>query len=232
MSRRARRLAAVVLLSVICALLTLVPAIWLSAERFGAYATALQALGVLAAIIIALSTLQSDSRDRRVDRTIGLHEQLTSGDIGDARRRLARHLRDLGNPAATVRRTAMSSLRDDAQCSRYDPVLDGRNPFDDVEVIVRFFERCRLVHLRGSVDEPLFVELLGRHAAWWNKALLPDHTNARRALAELATWAEGCAAANRGRYHFLANWGLTRAADFPDADESNDAEPDPPVGVF
>jgi uncharacterized protein (DUF58 family) len=71
-------------------------AIWLGAEWLGAAATAIQAVFIVAALAVAAGTLLSDSRDRRVDRVIALHSELTSGELQEARIRFVNHLRRHG----------------------------------------------------------------------------------------------------------------------------------------
>jgi hypothetical protein len=206
-------------------ILILLPAIWLTPERYSAYAGAVQAFGVLVALIIAVGTLRTDTKDRRVDRTLQLHQELTSGEIGEARRRLGIHFREKGS-GTIVGRAHIADLRDDPGMSKYT-LFPEESPYQDVNLLMRFFERARLVQVRESIDEPLFVELIGRHAAWWESALLPDQTNARLALKELASWVNQYARDHRSDYQFLKNWGLTRARDFrdPSGTEESDLAP-------
>lgn len=202
-------------IGVSCLAVILIPLTWLSAGTFAAYAGAVQAIGVLFAIIIAVTALQNDSRDRRVDRTMELHRELTTDRLGEARRRLGAHLRMHGSSEHPVKSVLMSALRDDESLSVYQPPISGGDPFDDLNQIIRFFERCWMALIRGSVDQPIFAELIGQQAAWWDLALIQDHTNARQYLSELSIWAAGYAASNAGKYPNLADWGRTRRYDFP-----------------
>ena len=64
-------------------------------------------------------------------------------------------------------------------------------PMKDRGVLLRFFERAYIVHLSGGADDASFVELIGRHAGWWNSALKLDDSKARKGLKTLGIWADG-----------------------------------------
>jgi hypothetical protein len=74
----------------------ILPIPWLDPIQYQGYVLAFQAVGILATLGIATVTFRGDSRDRRVDRVLALHNELTSGEVGAARRRLAAHLRQHG----------------------------------------------------------------------------------------------------------------------------------------
>lgn len=225
------RMPTAAILGVACLLVIFIPLAILSSQEYSAYAAAVQAVGVLLAILVALTTLNSDSKDRRVDRTLALHSELTEGSVGDARRRLAFHLRQHGDTDYPVRCVAIHELRDNAMLSKYRNDTGAHDPYTDAELLMRFFERCRLALLRGSVDNPLFAELIGRNSAWWDKAFKDDSTNARTALKELANWASAFARENKTRYSFFANWGAARRYDFP-IDPSDPAHKSRPPAAF
>lgn len=59
----------------------IVPAAFLSSGRYSAFASGVQAAGVLVALILALITLDADRHDKRVDRVLALHQELVTGEI-------------------------------------------------------------------------------------------------------------------------------------------------------
>jgi len=207
---------ALLVIAIVIGIFVGVPIGWLSPSGYSEFAAALQAVGILGAAALAVETLKSDRHDKLADRSLSLHRELTGGELGEARRRLALHLRRFGTDREPVRQVLISELRDMPQYATYaPPVSSGSSPFQDANLLVRFFERCRLVQRSGSIDEPIFVELIGRHAAWWNLALLPDHTNARLALHRLADWANDYAVTRHAKYDYLNNWASERRLDFP-----------------
>jgi hypothetical protein len=144
-------------------LLVASPAAWWHADKVSAWATALSAIAVVPALVLAVATLRTDVRDRQVDRTFSLHSELTSGEINDARLRLVDHLRKHGTASQSgrilPRRTSIVELRSGSGIGTYGPdSLDS--PRDDLSKVLRFFERARLVREAGSADDPLFVELI------------------------------------------------------------------------
>jgi hypothetical protein len=99
----------------------------LDATQFGAWAAALQAIGVVAALAVAAQQLRQSSAalsqqtyDSRVDRVFALNQELTTGPVNDARRRLSRHLARHGS-GKLVLRLSRHDLKS-AQCNEYaDP---------------------------------------------------------------------------------------------------------------
>jgi hypothetical protein len=207
-------------------LLIFVPWLWLAVESFSAWATGVQAAGVVLALSLAVKTLRNDSRDRRVDRTLALHKELTSGRLDAARRRLVDHLKEHGTGEFPVWQVTRDELRNDPALSRYSEPNETFSPEQDAGLLKRYFERCCLAQIRGIVDPPVFLELIGRHARWFDYALMPDKTNTRRLLGELAVWADVYVAQNQATYSFLQNWGETRLRDFPRRREESDSSPD------
>jgi hypothetical protein len=181
----------------------------LPAEELTTLATAVQAVGLVVALSLAVLTLTRDRSDRKVDRTLSIHQEFVSGDVGDARDRLHKHLsRGEGNK---FKRAGRLQLRDDPSLNIYDS-LSTETPFSDCGLLLRFFERAEITLRAGLVDDELFLELLGRHATWWGEALSLDrHARPKLAVHCLADWAETRAHPSRDYY---VKWRNSLARDF------------------
>ena len=179
--RFSRRAALLVLLGALLVVLLLaLPVPWLAPDRYQAYTSALQAVGVLATLGIAAATLRGDSRDRRVDRVLELHHELISGETGAARTRLGAHFRRNGTKPwvlqATIDQLAdghvgISSKYQDASIKRRrwvrrQPAWPPETPRDDAALLLRFFERAWLAQATGSLDDSMCASLIGTHAGW------------------------------------------------------------------
>jgi hypothetical protein len=218
MQLKSRYSFAVVLGVIAWTLLVALPGAWWPPDKFSAWATGLSAIAVVLALALAVATLRTDVKGRQVDRTLSLHSELTSGEVNDARLRLVDHLRKHGPTGPSgrrlPRRTTADELRSGHGLGTYGPNSKD-NPKDDLSKILRFFERARLVRDAGSADDPLFVELIGRHASWWNCVLVRDGSRPpRRALMQLGLWCDAFADKHRRDYPYLAEWGKTRTDDF------------------
>lgn len=185
----------------------------LKADQYSALASAIQALAVVPAITVAALSLVADSHDRRVDRVLEFHQQVTSGGVQAARLRLVHHLRGHGTNGK-VRQTTRDELRADPVLSKYSGDASHIRPIDDVNLVLRFFERVNAARIAGSVNLPLLVELLGRHAGWLDLAIGPEDQVPRAPLHDLATWANEFATTHQDKYPYLRNWGSNRAEDF------------------
>jgi hypothetical protein len=97
-----------------------VPAWSSKADRFSAWATGVQAVGVIFALFLAGVSLQRDSHDRRVDRVMDLHRELVSGELSGPRFRLSRHLRELGSNGR-VRSVSIWQLGTEGNLKYTDP---------------------------------------------------------------------------------------------------------------
>lgn len=188
----------------------------LKADQYSALASAIQALAVVPAITAAALSLLADSHDRRVDRVLEFHQQLTSGELQAARLRLVGHLRRHGS-SGKARQATRDELRADPVLSRYTSDANKIRPIDDINLMLRFFERVNAARIAGSVNLPLLVELVGRHAGWLDQAIGQEDQVPRAPLHDLATWANEFAVANQGKYPYLSNWGSNRAEDFAES---------------
>jgi hypothetical protein len=213
------RYTAVALFGVIAwTLLVALPGAWWPPDKYSAWATGLSTIAVVLALALAILTLRTDVKDRQVDRTLSLHAELTTGEVNDARLRLVDHLREHGSTNSTghrmPRRASLEELRPGSGIGTYGPNGQG-NPKDDLSKILRFFERARLVRDAGSADDPLFVELIGRHACWWNCVLVRDSDRgSRRTLMQLGLWCDAFADKHKRHYSYLEGWGKARIDDF------------------
>jgi hypothetical protein len=218
MQWRSRYTAAALFGVIAWTLLVALPGAWWTADRYSAWATGLSTIAVVVALALAIFTLKTDVKDRQVDRTLSLHAELTSGEINDARLRLVAHLRKHGSINSAghhlPRRVSLEELRIGSGIGTYGS-NDQHSPKEDLSKILRFFERARLVRDAGSADDPLFVELIGRHACWWNCILVRDSgRGSRRTLMQLGLWCDAFADKHRRHYPYLEGWGEARINDF------------------
>jgi hypothetical protein len=95
---------------------------------------------------------------------------------------------------------------------RHDPILSkyrkdpSHSPRSDILLILRFFERVNAARLAGVIEGALLVELIGRHAAWWDEAIqYTGDEPPRVSLRDLSTWANEFASANQEKYLYLRN---------------------------
>lgn len=182
---------------------------WLDSGTYGALTGGVQAIGVVVALALGTATLRSDSRDRRVDRVLALHQELFGGEVQAARIRLVNHMRSGSSRRAKV--VSRADLADGslAEYSSSSVYLPRR----DANVLLRFFERANAARLAKAVYLPLYATLIGGHAAWWDKAIRYDRSwPARQHLAELGSWAHDYARINQSRHPNLALW-LSRIDD-------------------
>ena len=200
------------------ALALVVPIPLLDAQRYAAYAAGLQALGVLVALILAGMALNSDRHDKQVDRVILLHSELVNGETQAARIRLVDHLRLWGG--RYVRSVTRNELQSSPGLSvyRYDK---SSTPLNDANTILRFFERANAAVKWSSVYQPLFHELIIRHARWWELALRESSAPwaGRDALRELSEWGRTYEA-RWPELAYLASWQASRERDFDKNDQS------------
>jgi hypothetical protein len=190
------------------------PITFLDPQRYSAFVGGIQALGILIALILATQTLRADRHDRQVDRVLALHSEFAAGEIRAARARLIDHLRKQGG-GRYIQGATRDDLDKDPRLASYDGNAE-HVPFHDAQVVLRFFERANTVIKAKAVYEPLFHELIIRHAFWWELALLPSSTPwiGREDLHELASWGHLYARAHAANLEYLASWRANRERDF------------------
>jgi len=198
-----------------------VPLPFLSPGRYSAYATGLQALGVLIAVVLAVVTIDTDRHDKQVDRVLALHHELVTGEIEGCRVRLIDHLRKRGG-GSHVLPVTREGLQKDPRLSSYDGST-RYTPFHDANTVLRFFERANAAVKAGTVNQPLFHELIIRHALWWSEALLASSTPwvGISALDELTAWARSYQDVHGASLDYLSAWHENREHDF-----GRDVEPE------
>lgn len=212
--RRRRRSLLLLAVATGLAAVVLAPGLWWTEAQFEAWTAGVQAVGVMVGLSLGVATLIGERSDRQVDRTLALHLELTDGSTSEARIRLVDHIRAHSN-GPLVRPISERQLK-----NRKDPIAKyatrgaDSTPRRDTAKLIRFFERAWMAQQAGAVNEPLFVELIGRQAAWWNLAIDVEHSNSKKNLNDLATWANEFALRYRDKYPFLADWGATRLRDF------------------
>lgn len=216
---------AAVVVALICALIII--AQHTTPPLFQATAAGLSAAFVCSALVVAVLTLLSNRRDRQTDRVHSLHQELTAGDIGEVRVRLGNFLRRASGPTGHARDVPWRNGGDPVRVVAPDDLLDGplshyspesenslATPRRDLTLLLRFFERARIAQTAGAVDDAAFCVLIGRHATWWDLAIVDDGGTSRVPLAELARWANDYAEAHPQK-DGMSNWSSSRQRDFP-----------------
>jgi hypothetical protein len=169
-------------------------------DWIAAIAGVAQGIGVLPAVVIGALALRGDRNDRKVDRVLALHEELT-GELDEVRRAVTTRIAANGKPIA-------------------QPLIYKQpgHPTDrEIGQLLRFFERVEAVRLAESIHMPLLTELVGRHAAWLDIAILYiADSKSRQALHDFATAANDFAQRNltNKKYPYLQGWGESRRRDF------------------
>ena len=188
-----------------------VPAVWLSAERYSAYAAGVGALFVAVSILLAGAAIWVDSSGRRLDRTFLLHEQLVTGEVQGARQRLGALLRERHDADGPVYRPVKDDFEQGERLAKYDDESSGL-PSADRSLILRYFERAEEARTANTVAVEFFLRTIGREACWWARAFERDTSpsSARLSLVSLAAWADGMR-------RETSDWGEQRAKDFPKA---------------
>jgi hypothetical protein len=207
------------------------PAKGLLPDQYTALATGIQALVVVVALFVAVLTLRSESRNRRVDRVHELHRELTTGEVGEARARLGAFLRSNGTQSDPVRITTLDELRK-GPLNSYPSNQEEQfaKPRRDATLILRFFERARIAQTGQTVDDTMFAALIGHYAGWWALAIPDSGTTSRRPLTALADWANEYAA-KHPKADGLTQWATSRKRDFPSKFALQVPVPAPPPPV-
>ena len=177
---------------------------------------------VCLALIAAVTNYQASSRAQRVKQVYEFHKELTDGEIGNARARLASLLYEVGRRELAgldhqVRELRRTEVRGEDASLEYEEAGAQHSPNHDWTLLIRYFERVWNAQRLRSLDDLALVSLIGRHACWWDLALASesegDPNTGRRALSEFAIWAN-----EYQRRHCdeprLTRWGENRLAKF------------------
>jgi hypothetical protein len=157
----------------------------LDSGQYQALSAGVQAVGVLVALALGVSTLQADSRDRRVDRVIAYHEQISGGELQLARQRLIEYLLSrVSKDGLPV--LSWAELRSQSQLSAYiDP---GESPVRDAQRLLEYFEGVWAARQAGATDDRLLFQLLGGCVSWWARAFSQADAELSRSIQEFAAW--------------------------------------------
>ena len=138
------------------------------------------------------------------DRTIQLHRDLTTGEIGAVRDRFTELMYRTGEKIESGRCYRPTFL--DLLHPRYSGEGNGRLcryprsmhapeesvPMQDLYKILWTFERINASLESKRLDAKLTLDLIGSHAVWWNQLLArisESDTMHRKSLNRFATWA-------------------------------------------
>jgi hypothetical protein len=177
--------------------------------------TAVAACGAMIAALWGLrygkGQIDTAVHDRKVDRAIAYHADLTTGEVGAARSRFARLMFRVGElamgPAHCWRPTWSSllppvpGLDDEVNDARWlgeypaDMVdAQAHRPLHDLQLVLWCYERINEARQRESMlDEELLVSLIGYHVTWWNllsARMEPGSSSSLNSLRQLAEWVE------------------------------------------
>jgi hypothetical protein len=164
---------------------------------------------VLGAVIAGIAIFVQRHNSRvlgRIERTVALHRDITTGEVGAARDRFtelmwregsrlkpgrcyqprfAELLRpEFTHASASVQRGNLADYPADLTAS-------GASPSRDLYKVLWCFERIHALLASEQLDQGLAVDLLGRHTVWWNSLcaeISDDDTMHRRALRQAADW--------------------------------------------
>jgi hypothetical protein len=187
-------------------------------DQYQALSGGIQAFGVLLALAIAAATLVSDSHDRRVDRVLQLHEMFTTPQMEAIRDRLRDHFRNHSDGTSRLRAVSLDELDSKGNLAKYSDDDSTHSPYKDIRLLLRFMERASAARASHTVDEALFHELIGRHAAWWAVAVGKDPAaspHLLNPLLDLAAWAdEYHKRHSSSTKYYMQSWGKGRQQDF------------------
>ena len=191
-----------------------IPIAFFDPQQYSAYASGIQAIGVLIALVLAMLTLGADRHDKQVDRVLILNSEFVTGELQGCRMRLINHLRK-HRDGLYIQGVTRDDLLNDPQLSTYDDD-SAHTPYDDVYTILMYFERANAAIKTRTVYEPLFHELIMRHALWWDLALPPSSNPmvGRVALGELVSWEHAHEEAHGPRLEYVSSWYANFERDF------------------
>ena len=176
---------AILLIGLVAVVAFTVSIFLLSSGQYQALATGVQAVGVLVALALGVSTLRADSKDRRVDRVIAYHSQMTGGELQLARQRLIEYLLDHAS-GGVLPVLSWTDLRSQSKLIAYADSTES--PVRDAQRLLEYFEGVWGAHNSGATEDNLLFLLLGGYVTWWDRALSEADADLSRSLHEFAAW--------------------------------------------
>jgi hypothetical protein len=183
--KRIRATSTYVVVSAVACVIVLLPATWLTPEKFGAWATGLQTCGVLVALAIGATTVAADRHERRVERLVGFHAEYETGSISEPRQRLSRLIRQTEERGLGI--LSGRDLRDGSLSYEADTVGgETSTPGRDLALVLNYFDRLLKAQMRGAIDQHSLAESMGFHIRWWHKHVTDiEQFAAHRSLAAI-----------------------------------------------
>lgn len=156
-----------------------------------------------------------------VDRTLELHRDFSSGDVGDARWRFIAFMHFLGErskgegqcyqptwdqllPPVGAEKVDLSNDR--GSLARYSIAVDNRwqnaEPLHDLYTVLYYFKRVLGAIQHQTIDAELLRQLIGSHVEWWYVLcgkLTKDNSILMIPLRDLATYDWGASDSQRER---------------------------------
>lgn len=162
------------------------------------------AVTAIVAAIAAIIQIRVGQKAVRVQRTIDLHRDLTTGEVGAARDRFTTLMWKRGEALASRNvchvPTWLELLPDvlggggRGELGEYraeDKIAgaEGAEPMRDLYTVLWCFERIEAGRAGRALDRRLLAELIASHAVWWNELtrnLAPANTTHLSSLRSLA----------------------------------------------
>jgi hypothetical protein len=157
----------------------------------------------------AKGLLDTAVKDRRVDRVLALHHEITTGEIAAARNRFNELMYRAGEDAFGLGKcwrpdwdslvppnpAVSKELNKRRFLSTYPAFMvsgTGHTPIHDLRLVLWSFDRVNEARKReASLDEDLLVSLMGYSVVWWSLMcgrLEPKRGGHVKSLLDLASW--------------------------------------------
>lgn len=143
---------------------------------WGALPVALPVLVGLLGLLLGVRQLQRQRQAQGVERTIALHRDLTSGEVGAARERFTTAMWWVGRRSGPLCHQPRWPEIDDSppqpgDISKYSEGVtmnSTERPLRDLYRVLYCFERIEATLEGKAIDERLAWELLAHHTVWWD----------------------------------------------------------------
>lgn len=164
---------------------------------------AIALLAVLVAVFVSWFQLRYQRSLLAIERSVGMHRDITSGEVGQARDRLSEFMWRVGSRSGSnhcyrpsweelLGGTYLSLAEGSSDLSSYPAdIASGTNvtPSRDLYKILWCFERVAAEFSGRLIDQELATHLLGNHVVWWDALCLNiplQATRYRKNLNDLA----------------------------------------------